>query len=1053
MATDLDRAKSTSGGKYDAFIASRLAKAEGRIRLLDLTAALLGFAALTLAYIVVVVLCDSKLELSQHARKLSLYAFLAGGAVYLFLTVVRPLRRRVNPYYAARQVERQLPGAKNSIVNWVDLHGQPLPPAIRGALGQRAAKDLSRVDLDRAISGRRAAWMGALAGLFAVAFLASFFLLGPSPFGSLLKRAFNPFHQVGVSTRTQLVLVKPEGGDATVTVGRGVGFVVEVSGKVPDPKAPDAVKLLYRYEEGDPWLERRLAPETGREWTASLSAIEIKNGLWYKVTGGDAATEEHRIRVRAAPAVTDFLAAYHYRPYVARADEVRHERELKALRGTEVSLRIRTNRTIRAGRLEFEGKDKSGTKTVQGQPAGDDPRTLLVRFVLDEDSKYRFHFNSTDGEAYSDLNAYSVTAIPDEKPSVELTKPGQDIRLPVNGLLQLEGKAGDDIGVQSVLLRMRVVGGDRLQDRPYRSGDKLRLADGGYPREVEYKDFVELPRVKGEDDRAFPLRPGMELEYWLEARDACDYPRPNPPGESKHFRVRLTEPENNESKRQQEKQQAEQDKKRHEDQQDQKLQQENQERRQERQEQEARNKEEQDKSNQAGAGAGENKDEMKEGDKPDNSEGQKNKEAGDSKGGQGENNNELSKEDQKVEEQIGKALEERERNKNNPGEAKPDKSEQGQGEGTPSDKPDGGNRADDGKPSGDPSKNDGDDKGRQAEREGAKGPKDNSGDSTKSEAKKAGENKDDSKAEKKQGDSGKPSDQGEAKPSASDGKDDKSANGEGKADAGAPSRNATAKDIEELAKRLESNDPRQREEAKRQLEQIAKQAQDPQAREKAKETLEQTGEPDGSAGAKPMQSGDGSKNTAGDGSPEGGDKKQGDDASKNPEQKGNQGDKDKQSPSPNKNNTGETISGSEGGDTPGGGRRREGADRKRENGDAQQPPNKSSKPRGHRATQMQLEEFAKKVDKKILKDAGVSEEAWKKYLEARRKQVAPPEKHRPETPADPRQASQLPSMGGQTIQPSPSGQAGDVHGPDRGQPPPAYRDSFREFTRKMSKNK
>src|SRR5262249_27700182 len=212
-----------------------------------------------------------------------------------------------------------------------------------------------------------------------------------------------------------------------------------------------AVKLLYRYEEGDPWLERLLMPEAGREWTTSLSAIEVKNGLWYKITGGDAATEEYRIGVRAAPAITDFLPTYHFRPYVPPAEEVRRDRELKALRGTEVLLRVRTNRTIREGRLEFEGS----TKTVQGQPAHDDPRTLLVRFVLDENGKYRLHFNSTDGEAYSDSNAYPVTAIPDEKPSVELTKPGQDIQLPVNGLLQLEGKASDDIGVQSVLLRMQ----------------------------------------------------------------------------------------------------------------------------------------------------------------------------------------------------------------------------------------------------------------------------------------------------------------------------------------------------------------------------------------------------------------------------------------------------------------------------------------------------------------------------------------------------------------------------------------------------------------------
>jgi hypothetical protein len=270
MAIDVGRAKSAPGGKYDTFVASQLAGAENRIRLLDLTAALLGFAALALTYVVAIVLCDSKLELSQHARQLALYAFLAASAVYLYFTVIRPLRLRVNPYYAARQVEQQLPGAKNSIINWVDLHERPLPPAIRGALAQRAAKDMAHVDLERAISGRRAGWMGGVAGLGAAAFVLTFFLLGPSPFFSLLLRAFNPFGQVGVSTRTQLALLRPEGGNATVTVGRGVGFVVEVTGKVPDPKAADAVKLLFRYQEGDPWLERPLQREPSREWTTTL---------------------------------------------------------------------------------------------------------------------------------------------------------------------------------------------------------------------------------------------------------------------------------------------------------------------------------------------------------------------------------------------------------------------------------------------------------------------------------------------------------------------------------------------------------------------------------------------------------------------------------------------------------------------------------------------------------------------------------------------------------------------------------------------------------------
>lgn len=112
-----------------------------------------------------------------------------------------------------------------------------------------------------------------------------------------------------------------------------------------------------------------------------------------------------------------------------------------------------------------------------------------------------------------------------------------------------------------------------------------------------------------------------------------------------------------------------------------------------------------------------------------------------------------------------------------------------------------------------------------------------------------------------------------------------------------------------------------------------------------------------------------------------------------------------------------------------------------------------NQPRAHRAAQMQLEDFAKKVNKDILKDAGVSEEAWKKYLESKRKQLGAREnQQRPDTVTAPQQANRLPSMGGRTIQPTISEQD-KTSGPERGQPPPGYRDPFREFTRKMSSEK
>src|SRR2546429_229530 len=109
MATDLGRAKAAPSAKYDAFVASQLARAESRIRALDLTASLLGYLAGALAYVVLMVLIDGKLELSDRARQTALYAFLAGSALYLLFAVILPLRRRINPYYAARQVEQTLP--------------------------------------------------------------------------------------------------------------------------------------------------------------------------------------------------------------------------------------------------------------------------------------------------------------------------------------------------------------------------------------------------------------------------------------------------------------------------------------------------------------------------------------------------------------------------------------------------------------------------------------------------------------------------------------------------------------------------------------------------------------------------------------------------------------------------------------------------------------------------------------------------------------------------------------------------------------------------------
>ena len=202
MATAAEPSKIVATPKYEAFVEQQLTKARQRIRILDMAAAGLGLLILVLLYAVSMAVLDYWLTLPLGARQLALLGLVALMIAYVAVTLIRPLSRQVNPYYAARQVEQTLPGAKNSLVNWLDLRLQKLSPAIRQAVGHRAAHDLTQADLDTAINGRRVAWLGGVAGLLLLAAVILLCILHFDPFRSLLGRAFAPFGDASKAHRT-----------------------------------------------------------------------------------------------------------------------------------------------------------------------------------------------------------------------------------------------------------------------------------------------------------------------------------------------------------------------------------------------------------------------------------------------------------------------------------------------------------------------------------------------------------------------------------------------------------------------------------------------------------------------------------------------------------------------------------------------------------------------------------------------------------------------------------------------------------------------------------
>jgi hypothetical protein len=892
VATTAQQPRPASPARHDAAVEAYLTRARRRIRGLDAAVGSLVLVCAALAFALAMVLSDRWLVLSPLTRQLALAGFGLAGLLYAVFGLVIPLCRPINPYYAARHIEEVVPGAKNSVVNWLDLHNEPLPPAFRAAIGQRAARDLANADLDQAISGRRVAWTGGLAAALAVAALVTMAFLGARPFFSLLGRTFAPFREGLIATRTRLTLLQPQGGDVTVAVGRSLPVAVAVDGRVPQPGKPDALRLLFHYQPGDPYEERPLEHENNDQWATTLPAFQVQNGFWYKVAGGDTETPEYRVQVRATPLVNGFDATYHYRPYLGWKDDTTHDPNLRALRGTEVRLVAHTNRTvsIKNSRLELKVGDAKDPvrKMVAAEAVPDDAQALAFRLVLEESGTYRVWFASTEGEGNTDPMAYSIQALPDHAPQVELTKPGQDVTLPVNGLLQLEGVANDDIGVKSLALHLRVAEGPELGPQPYRAGKSFRLEDGGYPKTLQYKDFVELAKVKDADGKPAGLRPKMVLEYWLEAQDDCDYPGPNA-GRSKVYKVTLGDPDADQKRQEQERQKAQQEQQQHEAKQDQQLKQENQNPRPDTNPDHAAQNQPEQGDNKPGDKANEQpkpgeqpgakpNEQPKPGEQPGakpNEQPDKGNENNDKKNGGEQNGGQQSEKPQQggkdgreqKTEQLAKALEnqagqpgqskgepaqEPKGENKNPGQSpqgKPDTKDAGQNkERGPSgqEKPDAGHAKDQG----------GDKQPRPeaGEKKDAGNPKGATGQKPPGEAKQEpqasphGEKKEPGSqgasgqqrpgTEKKPGQDQSAGGQGEKKQTPEK-KDGGSPQGEAK-DQGTPKdpREAGTKDVQSLEQKLREGNQREQQAAEQQLQQLSEQAKDPAARKAAKEALE-----------------------------------------------------------------------------------------------------------------------------------------------------------------------------------------------------------------------
>ena len=174
--------------------------------------------------------------------------------------------------------------------------------------------------------------------------------------------------------------------------------------------------------------------------------------------------------------------------------------EIRAPRGTEVSLRTRSDRPVEVAELTLLKPDGAVAGRVALTVGG--ARELSGTLLVDQSGSYRFRFATARGKTVAEGPPIPLVVEPDAFPTVRISAPAAELEVAPGATVRVEWAAEDDYGLAGLTLLLRGPGGSESR-RPLRALTGLRRDQGGF----------DLPLA------AESLGEGERLLYWLEVED------------------------------------------------------------------------------------------------------------------------------------------------------------------------------------------------------------------------------------------------------------------------------------------------------------------------------------------------------------------------------------------------------------------------------------------------------------------------------------------------------------------------------------------------------
>lgn len=415
-------------------------------------------------------------------------ALAVGGCIM----ALRALRREEG----ARTFEARLPNESGRISTYLDARRRGDSPLLE-LLADDALRIAERTPVEDVVSSRRIGAFAAVA-VIGVGSLAVLLVAAPPSWrygarhvllGAELPRDIVPVRQI---------LVTP--GDITVRRNSDVAIRAHADGFRPE-HAEVFVRFADHETESSVSEWERAPMQPGTEAGAfEFKLFALRSPLSYYVEIDGLRSAEHRIALVDVPQIERLRLTYRYPDWTGLAEHSDEAtRDIRAVAGTKVDVEVVSDAPLVDPVLIHD----EAVETFQSQGA-----SHVATLAVDRPGRYRIAA-SVAGERVALSDDYAIEIVPDEKPTIQIAKPGRDWRATNIEEVPVRIEAQDDFRLREVELRYAVNGGDWRTVKLDRNVKQARL-----------RTLLELEKLGAEQSSGEGLlAPGDLVTYYAVAKD------------------------------------------------------------------------------------------------------------------------------------------------------------------------------------------------------------------------------------------------------------------------------------------------------------------------------------------------------------------------------------------------------------------------------------------------------------------------------------------------------------------------------------------------------